>query len=233
MDVYMHAILGTLNTCIYFAFENSHAFPLALLSHIVTVLMAGHSQNSARQGYQFEPRYRPGEPRKQRRLCNSGQHQPPSPNPDYSSLSSMTWCLCGKCTMMTTSLECLCCVSSPRAIEKWAEVTSNSGNNACITVHPQFESACLYTHNLKTIFRLLCRRRGCYQLPQWTNKLYRVVAYRAYVLWVHNNRRLGFGNRMVLPACVVSRIREQFPCADDDSYTGFRAFEGLWIYSEH
>ncbi|KAL1481400.1 hypothetical protein MTO96_034491 [Rhipicephalus appendiculatus] len=46
---------------------------------------------------------------------------------------------------------------------------------------------------------------------------YRFLAYRFFTRWIW--KRLGRHNRVVLPACVVTAIRKQFPSAD---YVGFR-----------
>ena len=40
------------------------------------------------------------------------------------------------------------------------------------------------------------------------HRVYRHIAYRRFVLWIWH--KLGKGNRKVLPACVVSRIRQSF-----------------------
>ncbi|XP_043927707.1 uncharacterized protein LOC122802053 [Protopterus annectens] len=202
----------------------------SFFSVAVDMAFQGHS---SRQGYQFEPTYRPGEPRRKRRMRSSNDSEEPTVQPEGYSLEDMQWCLCGHCTIMTTERECHCCASSPRAIEKWRQLNSGSESNTCITFHPQFETACLLPHVLELLYRYHCMLRGRYRHAQWTNRLYRLFAYRAYVLWVHNNRKLGFGNRMILPACVVARIRAEFPAEEDDCYTGFQPFEGLWIFSEH
>ena len=47
--------------------------------------------------------------------------------------------------------------------------------------------------------------------------VYRYIAYRRSVLWICH--QLGKGNRKVLPACVVSRIRQAFP---SETCTGFQ-----------
>ncbi|KAJ8050066.1 hypothetical protein HOLleu_03117 [Holothuria leucospilota] len=45
------------------------------------------------------------------------------------------------------------------------------------------------------------------------------MAYRQLALWLCVGVSLGKGNRMVLPACCVLRIRHEFP---DETYVGFR-----------
>ena len=47
----------------------------------------------------------------------------------------------------------------------------------------------------------------------------RYAAYRQFCWWVH--ARLGKGVRKIIPACVVSKIRETYP-SKDGIYTGFK-----------
>ena len=51
----------------------------------------------------------------------------------------------------------------------------------------------------------------------------RSIAYVQYTAWVHHYELLGRGNRVVLQACVISRIRGEFLSPNDD-YTGFKEF---------
>ena len=50
-------------------------------------------------------------------------------------------------------------------------------------------------------------------------KAYRYAAYRNFTYFVHT--RLGKGVRRRIPACVIRRIREQFP-APDGMYVGYK-----------
>ena len=49
------------------------------------------------------------------------------------------------------------------------------------------------------------------------------MAYHQYSAWSHHYESLGRGNRVVIPACVVKRIREEFP-SQDGHYTGYKEF---------
>ena len=47
----------------------------------------------------------------------------------------------------------------------------------------------------------------------------RFTAYRQFSAWSHHYESLGKGNRVVIPSCVVGRIRGEFPAKKDDDYT--------------
>ena len=52
------------------------------------------------------------------------------------------------------------------------------------------------------------------------------MAYNQYSAWVHHYEVLGRGKRIVIPACVISRIRGEFP-SPTNNYTGFKEFIDL------
>ena len=51
----------------------------------------------------------------------------------------------------------------------------------------------------------------------WCSRLPRLTSYRQFTYWIH--RKLGKGVRRVIPACVVSSIRRQFP-EENGEYVG-------------
>lgn len=51
-----------------------------------------------------------------------------------------------------------------------------------------------------------------------SNATLRHMAYRLYVLWRFGY--LGAGNRVIIPSCVIWKIRHTYPSADGQ-YTGF------------
>ena len=55
-----------------------------------------------------------------------------------------------------------------------------------------------------------------------TNKGWRYLAHRQSVYWINHWTNFGKGKRVVLPACVVLKIRNTFP-EDSGIYVGFKA----------
>ena len=55
--------------------------------------------------------------------------------------------------------------------------------------------------------------------PFHDNRARRHASYRQVIFWRY--RRLGAGNRRVIPSCIVNRIRQAYP-SPDGNYTGFR-----------
>ena len=53
----------------------------------------------------------------------------------------------------------------------------------------------------------------------------RHAAYRMFVYWWRG--RLGAGNRVVIPSCVVLRVRERYPDRFNN-YTGFKPYRLAW-----
>ena len=57
----------------------------------------------------------------------------------------------------------------------------------------------------------------------------RYTSYRQYTAWAHYYERLGRRNRIVIPACVVNRIREEYPEANG-THTGFSEFIDIALF---
>ncbi|XP_029849630.2 P2X purinoceptor 7 [Ixodes scapularis] len=129
----------------------------------------------------------------------------PSPDPDGWRLSSTAWCSCKRCSVMPTSRECLCCRECPPAVATQPE--------GCVTEHMDFALICLQPAVLRIAYWAL-DEAGLQPAPG--EQTLRFVAYKQFTRWMW--KRLGRNNRRVLPACVVSRIREEFA---SDSYTGY------------
>ena len=50
----------------------------------------------------------------------------------------------------------------------------------------------------------------------------RLMAYRQFVNWVRRGQPLGKKNRIVLPACIVLKIRKTYP-EESGQYEGFHS----------
>ena len=50
------------------------------------------------------------------------------------------------------------------------------------------------------------------------------MAYRFTLEWILKGRRLGRGNRRVLPSCLVAAVRSKFP-SPDGTFVGFKEVE--------
>ncbi|KAG0445593.1 hypothetical protein HPB47_013602 [Ixodes persulcatus] len=124
----------------------------------------------------------------------------PSPDPDAWRLMNTAWC-----ESMPSSRECLCCRECLPAKAAQPE--------GCITEHADFALVCLQPAVLRVAFWAL---EDADIPPTQGDPMLRFVAYRQFVRWMW--QRLGRHNRRILPACVVCRIREQFP---SDTHTGF------------
>ena len=114
------------------------------------------------------------------------------------------WCICNCCKNMGSERENICC--------------KNSFKNHN---HPLFENHILTECNLELAMRNNGDHLNCPFDPS-NNACWRFTAYRQYVMWVWGH--LGRGNRKVIPACIVLKIRNRFP-DERGNYTGFMDVE--------
>lgn len=117
------------------------------------------------------------------------------------------WCKCQLCTPMPTEVENKCC---------------SRGVAVCVSMSEAFRDICLNAHVLGVHMRV--REDELALEEDRTNANYRHYAYRSYIYWKFG--RIGRGNRIVIPACLVRRIRERFPSANGQ-YRGFIPGENL------
>ncbi|XP_078335855.1 uncharacterized protein LOC111133080 [Crassostrea virginica] len=162
--------------------------------------------NIVTQPYMFEPPQRP----------NNQESSEESDNGDEDDQRDRRintfWCECGACQSMRTVAECVCCVET-QAVNFMRE----SSDLECITHHQTFIDNCLNVRVLEVSLHDYIQRDGPLDDNEPIHEVYRHIAYRRFVLWIWH--KLGKGNRKVLPACVVSRIRQSFP---SETYTGFQ-----------
>ncbi|XP_073721922.1 P2X purinoceptor 7-like [Misgurnus anguillicaudatus] len=125
------------------------------------------------------------------------------------------WCTCEKCVVMPTEQENICCMEIPKVVRRMNQVPDQL---TCMTHHPGFEPVCLNMYSLQNALNIYRADYGPLRL-RGIEQRYRHLAYRSFVSWCWGY--LGRSNRVVIPSCVVQRIRQEFPDAAG-SYVGFR-----------
>uniref|UniRef100_A0A8C5GJD6 P2X purinoreceptor 7 intracellular domain-containing protein n=1 Tax=Gouania willdenowi TaxID=441366 RepID=A0A8C5GJD6_GOUWI len=115
---------------------------------------------------------------------------------NVSEIMQVVWCVCNNCRDMPTDVECKCCGQQPEA---------------CISILPHMAAYILQEGHLRLASRIWNDVRGLDDLPNRgeSSKQLHHAAYRQYVMWQYG--ALGRGNRLVIPSCVVWRIRDCFP----------------------
>ncbi|XP_033114047.1 P2X purinoceptor 7-like [Anneissia japonica] len=127
------------------------------------------------------------------------------------------WCECQRCGLMPTAVECLCCHEIGNVVRKM-----NLGLEdelKCIVEHFEFEFVCLHPGVIRTALVARHDVRRNQLVDPIPNETFRLKAYRQFTYWVHD--RLGKAIRRVIPACVVGRIRQEYP-SDNGAYVGFK-----------
>ncbi|XP_061908112.1 P2X purinoceptor 7-like [Entelurus aequoreus] len=130
---------------------------------------------------------------------------------DIDRLQNTEWCTCHNCVNMETVAECVCC----RELDAVARTMEEKRVETCIIDHPGFPSVCLDEWVLQTAYYAYQQQYGVLQQQQ--NERRRHTAYQQFVRFCWGY--LGKEIRVVLPACVVHKIRTTFPSMD---YTGFQ-----------
>ncbi|XP_078507022.1 uncharacterized protein LOC144767480 [Lissotriton helveticus] len=138
--------------------------------------------------------------------CSQGE-TPEWEDSDCSHREVPDWCYCGECEYMQAQAENICCRQHD------CMVKNMSGYDvACITSHPAFQTVVLDPFVLETAYysyRMTKYRRGKLSTGELKNyRLYRYTAYRQLTRWCWG--MLGDDNRMDLPACAISAIRNTF-----------------------
>ncbi|XP_063959126.1 P2X purinoceptor 7-like [Lytechinus pictus] len=128
--------------------------------------------------------------------------------PDRDRKESNWWCSCGNCPVMQTDEESLCC----RELTRCREIQTNG----CIVDSKEFKDVCLNKSLMNTF--LTFRSKDHKILGNTENQSYRFAAYRLWSDYVHGS--MGKGVRRPLPACVVTRVRQEFP-EETGVYVGF------------
>ncbi|XP_076112427.1 P2X purinoceptor 7-like [Mytilus galloprovincialis] len=127
-------------------------------------------------------------------------------------LQNISWCKCQNCSLMPTVQESKCCQETNIIDGKIEEAAIT-----CITHHEGFVANCLNIYVLETSYYEYLQENGPFDPSQMIHENYRYLAYRRFTRWIY--RVLGKHRRVVLPSCVVGKIRKQFPA---EQYTGFK-----------
>ncbi|WAR18486.1 hypothetical protein MAR_033417 [Mya arenaria] len=127
------------------------------------------------------------------------------------------WCLCGCCSDMQKEIDCLCC-------RELVAINGKENNEQiqldCICNHPKFSTLCLDRDVLGVAAITVSAMMGTFLPVPVTDTFFRLTAYRQFTLWIYG--KLGRHNRRVVPACVVNKVRLQFPNLDGrDNFVGF------------
>ena len=96
------------------------------------------------QLYQFEPKRTAGSSRKRPKIEHeSSSDDEERSESDRSRLDSSEWCSCGRCMVMPTNRENVCC-------QEVQNVKKNLSNIKCICEHCNFDPVCLNRDVLRT-----------------------------------------------------------------------------------
>jgi len=133
-------------------------------------------------------------------IVDGAPTEPPSP----ANMEDIPWCHCGHCRQMPRPEEQLCC-------------RRTHGNCLLETAARDINDVVLRRSVILVAVRDMNDVFAYNNQP--ANDNFRHAAYRQFVLWRYE--RLGSGNRVVIPSCVVWAIRDRFP-SPDGTYTGFK-----------
>ncbi|KAL9972501.1 hypothetical protein ACROYT_G018816 [Oculina patagonica] len=157
---------------------------------------------AALEPYRFEPERVPDE-----------SQASDDDNEESERLLNLFWCICWRCELTATERESICCREVPETENKFEE------GMCCVTEHEEFTVVCLTRAVLRTAIVGFHYLNSTPVPSPMQNRNYRYAAYRQYVWWIY--QRLGRKQRRVIPSCVVSAIRREFPEATGN-YTGFK-----------
>ncbi|XP_071970653.1 uncharacterized protein [Engystomops pustulosus] len=128
------------------------------------------------------------------------QQAEPDPDPE-GRLQDLHWCRCSCCRLMPVPWESLCCRElSPMEVP--------SGSHQCITQYSQFEKRVLDRDWLVALLQFSTDLTNAEFLEHERRHL-RMAAYRSFLVQTHGPQDKG--QRLPIPSCVISAIREKFP----------------------
>jgi len=97
--------------------------------------------------YRFEPRRKVNPDVK---IGIPEKHPDPVKQPTATRRESSSWCLCGRCVVMPSDMECVCCREFDRVNAMLADEVVQ-----CITLHPRLAAVCLEREVLHAVLVLM------------------------------------------------------------------------------
>ncbi len=153
---------------------------------------AGASLTTPQQQHQQTPAQSPSEP-----------HPPNQPDDEP---EQQPWCICGNCPYMPEQRERVCC--------KRKNCYSRLPDIDIVVLDPQLLRIAMYNRNDLVADANLALDDAV----EVIHRSFRYAAYRQFILMRHG--KLEEGDRRVIPACCVARIRQTYPDPNRD-YKGF------------
>ncbi|XP_064645930.1 uncharacterized protein LOC135499197 [Lineus longissimus] len=158
--------------------------------------------------YQYEPETdESGEESADESEMDQDEHDEPP-------LELDNWCSCGKCQILPSRTECVCCREAIR-VKDMVDV-------GCVTDRTDFDAICLHTGVLNVAWLAYKQQYGRNAYEGSEHKKLRHIAYRQFVRWSHGY--LGKDIRVVVPACVVCKIRAFYPPPGIEENMNFEGF---------
>ena len=128
------------------------------------------------------------------------------------------YCDCGCCSD-STSDEAICCQTWPDIVER------TEGKFNCVTDISVFKNIIADKDGLEICACIL--DKGSHEAARvlvktiYEQKLKRNLLYQNFLTFVKRGEPIGKDKRIVLPNCVLSVVRRQYPAADGEKYRGF------------
>ena len=119
---------------------------------------------------------------------------------------------------MTAGQDCKC--KRCRKVEDPKNQICCGRTDYCITEDRLFFKRCLDKDNLDNAIGTRTDKYGLRR--EYTNTGYRFQAYREFVKWVAPEKFKVGAERVPPPACVLWRVRDEYPKAAHEQYKGFK-----------
>ena len=141
-------------------------------------------------------------------------------------VTNLDWCTCRNCKNEKREIDCLCCqeVNAVNGIFHNEQVQ-------CAAMCEEFKTLCLNKVVLKNVLTGLHETKGDPVEDKLLNQSLRYAAYKQFIWWEF--RKLGKGNRRVIPSWALWKIRELYPEAYGNYVTYLEGkqdeFYSFWI----